>query len=118
MNLKDKDWYRQEKALRKKIEKELSAAQLEAALENIKNGKPALYKMDDNYLILLPKPDEQFVGDTSLSTRAVTSCEEVRKAIENMDPATVIVTTIIIGGVAVEAVLSTTAPAIATFAVM
>lgn len=116
LNLKDKDWYRQEKALKKKIEKELSAAQMETALENIKNGKPAQYKLDDNYLILLPKPDEQVVGNTSLSTRATTSCEELRQAIDNLPPevkAMTVISTIAVGGIMVEAVMIPTAPMIA-----
>ena len=116
LNLKDPDWYMQEKVLRKKIETELSAAQMEAALENIKSGKPAQYKLGDNYLILLPNPNEKVVGDTSLSTRTATSCEEVRKAIDNLDPeakALIVTTTIAVGGIMVEAVIVPTAPMIA-----
>ena len=39
-NEKDKDWYKQDKALR---EKEQSETRMKMALENIENGKPALY---------------------------------------------------------------------------
>lgn len=116
LNLKDFDWYVREKTLRAEIEKALSAKQKEAALENIRNGQPVQYKLGDNYLILLPKPNENVVGNTSLQTRAVTSCEEIRKAIDNLDPklkGLIVVGTISIGGIMVEAVMLPTAPMIA-----
>ena len=123
LNIKDENWYRQDKAIREKIKKELSAAQMEKALENIKNGKPAQYKLDDCYLILLPKPNEKVVGETSLSTRALTSCENVRNdienvknAIENLSPAEksmIVATTVAVGGIMVEAVMIPTAPLVA-----
>ena len=87
LNMKDEDWYKQDKALREKIKKELSVAQMEEALENIKNGKPAHFKLGDSSVILLPKPGEMVVGDTSLGVRAETSFNEIREAIENLPPA-------------------------------
>ena len=123
LNIKDENWYRQDKVIREKIKKELSAAQMEKALENIKNGKPAQYKLDDCYLILLPKPNEKVVGETSLSTRALTSCENVKNdienvknAIENLSPAEksmIVATTVAVGGIMVEAVMIPTAPLVA-----
>lgn len=41
LNKKDKDWYKQDKALR---EKEQSETRMKMALENIENGKPALIR--------------------------------------------------------------------------
>ncbi len=116
LNMQDEDWYRQDKALSEKIKKELSVAQMEEALENIKNGKPAQYKLDDKYLILLPKPEEKVVGETSLGTRTTTSCENVRNAIKNLPPemrAMIVTTTVAVGGIMVEAVMIPTAPMIA-----
>jgi len=48
LNLRDKDWYLKDKALKSKIKNALSAAQKKKALENIQNGKPALFQIDDN----------------------------------------------------------------------
>ena len=44
LNVKDENWYRQEKASMEKIKKELSNAQMAEAIVNIKNGEPAQYK--------------------------------------------------------------------------
>ena len=108
LNMKDEDWYKQDKALMEKIKKELSVVQMEEALENIKNGKPAYFKLDDNSVILLPKPGERVIGDTSLGVRAETSFNEIREVIENLPPtvkAGMVVITVAAGAYALDAIV-------------
>ena len=91
-----------------KIKKELSVVQMEEALENIKNGKPAYFKLDDNSVILLPKPGERVIGDTSLGVRAETSFNEIREVIENLPPtvkAGMFVITVAAGAYALDAIV-------------
>ena len=108
LNMKDENWYRQDKAIRDKIKKELSAAMMEKALENIKSGKPAHFKLGDNSVILLPKPGEMVIGDTSLGVRAETSFNEIREAIEDLPPAVkagIVVVTVAAGAYALDAIV-------------
>ncbi len=91
-----------------KIKKELSVVQMEEALENIKNGKPAYFKLDDNSVILLPKPGERVIGDTSLGVRAETSFNEIREVLENLPPtvkAGMFVITVAAGAYALDAIV-------------
>ena len=116
LNEKDISWYKQDVDLRKKIEKQLSETQMKLALESIQNGKPALLKLDENYLILLPKANEKVVGKTSLSTRAITQSEQIKNAINNLDPAdkaSLVIATVVVGGLMVDALMAPTAPMIA-----
>ena len=108
LNMRDEDWYRQDKAIRDKIKKELSAAMMEKALENIKNGRPAHFKLGDNSVILLPKMGQMVVGETSLGVRAKTSFDEVREAIDNLPAAVkagIVVVTVVAGAYALEAIV-------------
>ena len=108
LNKRDKEWFEKEKEIRERLQRELSAAMMEKALENIKNGKPAHFKLGDNSVILLPKPGEMVVGETSLGVRAQTSFDEIREAIENLPPAVkagMVVVTVAAGAYALDAIV-------------
>ena len=81
---------------------------MEKALENIKNGKPAHFKLGDNSVILLPKMGQMVVGETSLGVRAKTSFDEVREAIENLPAgvkAGIVVVSVAAGAYALDAIV-------------
>ena len=108
LNMRDEDWYRQDKAIRDKIKKELSAAMMEKALENIKNGRPAHFKLGDNSVVILPKVGQMVVGETSLGVRAKTSFDEVREAIDNLPAAVkagIIVVSVAVGAHVLDAIV-------------
>ena len=108
LNKRDKEWFEKEKEIREQLQRELSAAMMEKALENIKNGKPAHFKLGDNSVILLPKMGQMVVGETSLGVRAKTSFDEVREAIENLPAAVkagIVVVSVAAGAYALDAIV-------------
>ena len=108
LNKRDKEWFEKEKEIREQLQRKLSAAMMEKALENIKNGKPAHFKLGDNSVILLPKMGQMVVGETSLGVRAKTSFDEVREAIENLPAgvkAGIVVVSVAVGAYALDAIV-------------
>ena len=108
LNKRDKEWFEKEKEIREQLQRKLSAAMMEKALENIKNGKPAHFKLGDNSVILLPKMGQMVVGETSLGVRAKTSFDEVREAIENLPAAVkagIVVVSVAAGAYALDAIV-------------
>ena len=108
LNKRDKEWFEKEKEIREQLQRKLSAAMMEKALENIKNGKPAHFKLGDNSVILLPKMGQVVVGETSLGVRAKTSFDEVRESIENLPAAVkagIVVVSIAAGAYALDAIV-------------